>query len=256
MKIYIFADLEGISGVSNSSFVTADGAKYALGCRYITRDVNICAQACFDAGADAVTIRDGHGAGTSIQWHDLIPGVELMQGTAAGVRFPGIEGADAVILLGYHAMAGTTRALLEHSYSSKSIQNMWLNGKLIGEFGIDTLIAGEKGLPVIMTSGCDKLCKEAREFSPEVVTCQVKTSTHQQGCILLSPADAEKRLREKTFEAIQKFKEGRIKPLTVSPAVIRREYVERAEPAEGLVAPRTTEFSAKTVEDAYFGRQR
>ena len=167
MKIYIFADMEGISGVSNSSFVSADGAKYALGCRYITHDVNVCAQACFDAGADAVTIRDGHGAGTSIQWHDLIPGVELMQGTAAGVRFPGIEGADAVILLGYHAMAGTPRALLEHSYSSKSIQNMWLNGKLIGEFGIDTLIAGEKGLPVIMTSGCDKLCKEAGSSPPK-----------------------------------------------------------------------------------------
>ena len=84
----------------------------------------------------------------------------------------------------------------------------------------------------------------------------MKTSTHQQGCILLAPADAEKRLREKTFEAIQKFKDGRIKPLSVSPAVIRREYVERGEPAEGLVAPRTTEFSAKTVEDAYFGRNR
>ena len=252
MKIYIFADLEGISGVSNSSFVAADGAKYGLGCKFITRDVNICAQACFDAGADAVTVRDGHGAGTSILWEEIIPGVELMQGIAAGIRFPGIEGADAVILLGYHAMAGTPNALLEHTYSSKSIQNMWLNGKLIGEFGIDTLIAGEKGLPVIMTSGCDKLCKEAREFSPEVVTCQVKRSTHQQGCILLSPADSGKLLREKTLEAIRKFKEGRIKPLTVSSAVLRREYVERAEPAEGLIAPRTTEVSAKTVEDAFF----
>ena len=254
MKIYIFADLEGISGVSNSSFVTADGAKYALGCKFITRDVNICAQACFDAGADAVTVRDGHGAGTSILWESLIPGVELMQGTAAGIRFPGIEGADAVILLGYHAMAGTPHALLEHTYSSKSIQNMWLNGKLIGEFGIDTLIAGEKGLPVIMTSGCDKLCKEAREFSPEVVTCQVKRSTHQQGCILLSPADSEKLLREKTFEAVRKFREGRIKPISVSPAVIRREFIERCEPADGLIAPRTTEHEASTVEDAFFGR--
>ena len=239
MKIYIFADMEGISGVSGSSFVTADGAKYALGCKFITRDVNICAQACFDAGADAVTVRDGHGAGTSILWENLIPG---------------IEGADAVILLGYHAMAGTPGALLEHTYSSKSIQNIWLNGKLIGEFGLDTLIAGEKGLPVIMTSGCDKLCREAEAFSPEVVTCQVKRSTHQQGCVLLSPADSEKLLREKTFEAIRKFREGRIRPIVVSPAVIRKEYVERMEPAEGLIGSRMTEHKADTVEDAFWGR--
>jgi D-amino peptidase len=254
MKIYIFADMEGISGVSGSSFVTADGAKYALGCKFITRDVNICAQACFDAGADAVTVRDGHGAGTSILWENLIPGVELMQGAAAGVRFPGIEGADAVILLGYHAMAGTPGALLEHTYSSKSIQNIWLNGKPIGEFGLDTLIAGEKGLPVIMTSGCDKLCKEAEAFSPEVVTCQVKRSTHQQGCVLLSPADSEKLLREKTLEAIRKFREGRIKPIVVSPAVIRKEFVERMEPAEGLIGSRMTEHKADTVENAFWGR--
>ena len=43
MKIYIFADLEGISGVSGSAFVTADGGKYAMGCKLITREVNICA---------------------------------------------------------------------------------------------------------------------------------------------------------------------------------------------------------------------
>ena len=47
MKIYIFADLEGISGVSGSSFVLADGANYALGKKYLTADVNACAAACF-----------------------------------------------------------------------------------------------------------------------------------------------------------------------------------------------------------------
>ena len=66
MKIYIFADMEGISGISNSSFVLSDQSEYQRGRQYLTRDVNICAQACFDAGADEVIVRDGHGAGVSI----------------------------------------------------------------------------------------------------------------------------------------------------------------------------------------------
>ena len=254
MKIYIFADLEGISGVSGSSFVLADGAKYALGCKFLTRDINICAKACFEAGATEVIVRDGHGAGTSVLWENILPGVKLVQGATPGVRFAGLDGCDAVILLGYHAMAGTPRAVMEHTYSSKGIQNMWVNGRLSGEFWMDTLIAGEHGVPVIMTSGCDKLCKEAKEFSPDVITCQVKTSTGQQGCILLSPAESEKILREKTFEAIEALKAGKIKPITLSPVTIRTEYIERCEPALGLVAPRTVEHVSDSMEKAFFGR--
>ena len=254
MKIYIFADLEGISGVSGSQFVTADGAKYAMGCKLITREVNICAAACLECGAEEVIIRDGHGAGNSIIWENLIPGTRLVQGQTPGVRFAGADEADAIILLGYHAMAGTPRAVMEHTFSSKTIQNMWVNGELAGEFAIDTLIAGEHNLPVIMTSGCDKLCAEAKAFSPDVVTCQVKTSTSQQGCILLSPAASEQLLREKTKEAIEAFRAGKIKPKTVSPATLRIEYMERCEPPDGLVAPRTVEHKADTLEEAFFMR--
>ncbi|MBO4630671.1 MAG: M55 family metallopeptidase [Lentisphaeria bacterium] len=251
MKIYIFADLEGISGVSGSSFVLADGANYALGKKYLTADVNACAKACFEAGADEVVVRDGHGAGNSVLWNEVDPRVRLIQGVTPGKRFYDIEGSDAVILLGYHAMAGTQNALLEHTYSSKSFQNMWLNGVRAGEFAIDTAIAGDYGIPVIMTSGCDKLCAEAKTFHPDVVTCEVKKSTSQQGAMLLSPDAAHILIEEKTQEAIAKFKAGRIKPKTVSPAVIRKEYVERMEPMQGLCDDRITEVSADTVEKAF-----
>ena len=48
-----------------------------------------------------------------------------------------IVNAYGLILLGYHAMAGTPGAILEHSMSSKSIQNYWINGRLAGEVAID-----------------------------------------------------------------------------------------------------------------------
>ena len=256
MKIYIFADLEGISGVSNSSFVKSDGSgsNYALGRKFLTADINACAAACFEAGADEVIARDGHGGGTSVLWEDLDPRVQLVQGATPGKRFYGIEGSDGVILLGYHAMAGTSGALLEHSYSSKTIQNIWMNGRRVGEFEIDTVIAGDYKIPVIMTSGCDKLCAQAKAFLPTVVTCQVKESTALQGALMLSAQKAHALIREKTLEAIAAMKAGKIKPVTVSPVTIRREYMERMEPMSGLCDDRTTEVTADTAEKAYFGR--
>ena len=251
MKIYIFADLEGISGVSGSPFVAADGAQYAAGRKYLTADINACAAACFDAGADDVVVRDGHGLGNNVIWDELDSRVRLIQGVTPGKRFYDIEGSDAVILLGYHAMAGTRRALLEHTYSSKTIQNMWLNGRKVGEFAIDTAIAGDYGIPVIMTSGCDKLCAEALAFHPEVVICEVKKSISQQGAMLLSAEAAHALIREKTLEAIARFKAGKIKPKVISPAVVRREFVERQEPMLGLCDDRITEVSADTVEKAF-----
>jgi len=253
MKIYIFADLEGISGVSSSSFVLGDGSNYALGRKYLTADINACAAACFEAGADEVVVRDGHGGGYSILWENLDPRVLLVQGATPGKRFFGIEGSDGVILLGYHAMAGTQRALLEHTFSSKNIQNFWMNGRRVGEFEIDTAIAGDYKIPVIMTSGCDKLCAQAKDFLPSVITCEVKKSTAQQGAMMLSAEKAHALIREKTIEAIEAMKAGKIKPVTLSPVTLRREYVERLEPMTGLCGDRTVEFTADTAEKAFFG---
>ena len=181
--------------------------------------------------------------------------VQLVQGATPGKRFFGIEGSDGVILLGYHAMAGTRGALLEHSYNSKSIQNIWMNGRRVGEFEIDTAIAGDYDIPVIMTSGCDKLCAQAKDFLPSVITCEVKKSTAQQGAMMLSAQKAHALIREKTIEAIAAMKAGKIKPVKLSPVTLRREYMERMEPMINLCDDRTTEITAATAEDAFYGRK-
>jgi len=64
-------------------------------------------------------------------------------------------------LLGYHEKALTPGAVLAHSYSSLTIQGMWLNGREVGEIGMDASIAAEHGVPVVMVSGCDKTVAKA-----------------------------------------------------------------------------------------------
>ena len=84
MKIYIFADLEGISGVSNSEYINGSAHFVELGRKFMAEDINSCIAGCFDAGATEVIVRDGHGSGVSVLWDQLIPGVELIQGGSPG----------------------------------------------------------------------------------------------------------------------------------------------------------------------------
>ncbi|MBN2641999.1 MAG: M55 family metallopeptidase [Victivallales bacterium] len=253
MNIYIFADMEGISGVSGSDFVRLDGLFYQDGRRFYTMDINVCIDACFKAGADAVIVRDGHGSGNNLLWSELDPRAEVIQGNSGSTRLPGIKGCSAIILLGYHAMAGTTNALLEHTYSSTSIQNMWLNGERVGEFAIDSTIAAEYGIPTIMVSGDDKVCEEAKNWIPEIVTCQVKTGLTCQGARLLSRETAHKLIREKTIEAIESI--NRIKaPVINKPVKLKKEYVERHQIHIGnnvkMIDGHTIEITSNSLEEA------
>ena len=255
MKIYIFCDMEGISGITQHEHVIAGNALYPIGCKLMEQDINACIEGCFKAGADEVIVRDGHCTGVNVNPLEIDQRAELVQGATPGVRFVGIEDCDAVILLGYHAMAGTPTAVLEHTFSSKTIQNMWLNGKLVGEFGIDATIAAEHNIPTIMVSGDDKICAEALDFIPEIVTCQVKEATGLFGARLLSPQKAHELITAKTIEAIKKV-ESIPKPETSNPTKLKTEVVERkALPSTGIkgiehIDGRTYEITRDTLESA------
>ncbi len=255
MNIYIFSDMEGISGITQRDHVMSGSALYPLGCKLMEMDINACVEGCFQAGADKVIVRDGHSAGVNVNPLEIDPRAELIQGRSGSCRFPGIDACDALILLGYHAMAGTKDAVLEHTFSSAAIQNMWLNGKLAGEFAIDATIAAEHGVPTILTSGDDKLCAEAKAFLPDVVACQVKTGLNVYGAQMLSPQKGHELITAKTIEAIGKIKSIPL-PETTSPAVLKRELVERGtlpsaeSPGITLIDGRTYEISRDTLEKA------
>ena len=258
MKIFIFCDIEGISGIYTKEQVLSTGRYYAEGRELMTAEINACAEGCKAAGADKVIVRDGHGSGGNVVLEKLSPAVdEIICGTSACGRFPGIEECDGLILLGYHAMAGTDRAVLEHSMSSVQIQNYWINGEKAGEIGIDAGIAGELGVPVIMVSGDDKACAEAKNLLPWVETAQVKRGISSFGAILLPPAKGRELIRETAKRAVERIAEKY--PLTYSsPVKFRVELMERnmlPNPAtrEGMtvIDGRTYEIKADTLAEAF-----
>lgn len=259
MNIYIMTDIEGISGIYTREQVTPAGSRFEEGRRYMTEDVNTCVQACKAAGADKVYVRDCHGGSYTLLWDQLTSEADYyICGTTETQRMEALDECDALILLGYHAMAGTRAAVLEHSMSSAGVQNYWINDEKAGETAIDAGIAGEHGIPVIMVSGDDKVCAEAKALLPWVQTAEVKRGVTSFGAMLLPPKQARKAIWDAAFRAVREA--AHATSLTFgSPVRFRAEVTERTQLPMALGKPyyhridgRTYEITAPTLEEAFF----
>jgi len=252
MKIYIATDMEGISGIHNSNQVTPGEVNYGEGRKYLTEEINACVEGCFRGGATEVIVSDSHYGGANVIWHELDGRASYRIGHHENKpdptgRLPGIEGCDGLILLGYHAMAGTAGAMLRHTMNSADWHNFYVNGKASGEIVWDAGLAAEYGVPVIMASGDDKLCAEALDFFPGIVTACVKQGFARFGGILLSKDAARKLITDKSAEAVRRCKE--FKPIEFTlPVTLRLENTERTKAYNNTNKPYMTIIDDRTFE--------
>lgn len=256
MNVFVMVDMEGISGICRSLQVVGEGELYQTARRYLVQDVNACVEGCLSGGAKKIVVRDAHYTGYNFIFQDLHPAAEYIQGSSGRQRMPDIAKFDGLILLGYHAMAGTPEAILEHTMSSGTWQNFYMNGVKSGELVIDAGIAGDHKVPLLMVSGDDKVCKEAREFFKNVITVEVKKGFDVEGGQMLPLERAHELIRDGAARACREYKT--FKPFTVKkPVTMRLELVSRkAVPVRRkdvkVIDGRTYEVKGDTVEQALY----
>ena len=255
MKIYIMTDLEG---VSSSSYISAARNRpdlIAEARKFMAGDINACIEGCVRGGADEIIVKDCHAGGFNVTREMIDPRADFIDGSTPGIRFADIDGSDGLILLGYHAKAGTPGAVCEHTMSSVEWQNVWINGRSIGEIGIDAYIAGEHNVPVIMVSGDDKTCAEAAEWLPHAVTCQVKKGFSCNGARMPSFEKTRALIADCAEKAVRKAKECPVLKPEI-PVIFKLEQVSRSSmpvnPAYRHLDARTWELTAESVERALF----
>jgi len=259
MKVYVMVDIEGISGIYTKPQVLPEEDRFCEGRKYMTGDINACVKGLKAGGADEVYVYDCHGDSYAAIWEDLCDEADYyISGLMPGVRFYGIDDADAIVLLGYHAMAGTQGGVLDHTYSSVHIQNIWVNGRAVGEIAMDAAIAGEKGIPVIMVSGDDKACSEAEEFLEGVKTACVKKGMSTFGAMLLPKEKAHKLIFDKAKEAVENIDKCKLftfeKPMKAEVEVTERTVITNSycAPYKKITGCRTFEVTADTAEQLLF----
>ena len=121
---------------------------------------------------------------------------------------------DALLCVGAHAMAGTEMAFLDHTQSSVSWFDFQIGGVSYGELGQDAIAFGAFDVPLVMVSGDEAACREARTLAENCACAVVKTALCRNKAECLPQAEALERIREAAADGVRRC--GEIKPFKVS----------------------------------------
>jgi D-amino peptidase len=144
-------------------------------------------------------------------------------------------------------MAGTLNGFLDHTQSSASWFNYWVNGRRTGELGQCGLWAGSYGVPTLLVTGDRAACEEARDFFGEIETVSVKEGIGRQHARCLHPERAHEMIRAGARRAMELV--GRVPPHRVEPPLTLRLEYYRSDMADAVARrPGTRRIDARTVE--------
>ncbi|MBW6502409.1 MAG: M55 family metallopeptidase [Bacteroidales bacterium] len=249
LKVFISVDMEGITGVVHSDQVSSGGNDYQMARRWMTEETNAAIQGALDAGAAEIVVNDSHGSMRNILAGEVNPAARLITGSPKPLGM--MQGIDetfhAVILIGYHAKAGTADATLDHTYSGGSISAFKVNGVEIGESEMNAYIAGHFNVPVVMVSGDKAVCAQVRAaLGPQVVVSEVKEGIGRFAANTLTPKEAQKMIRANTTTALKKLNEFKPYKSTV-PYQFEITFLYSHQAEAAMVIPGIERVSARTV---------
>ncbi len=263
MKILIASDMEGITGVTTWDQVTPGHAEYVRFRKLMTQDVNAAIRGAIESGADEIIVADGHWNGSNILVEDLDPRARLNTGSPSPFSMmQGIdESVDAVMFIGYHARNGSPNAVLDHTWSSRTVANVWLNDILTGEYGLNGSLAGHFGVPVIMVSGDQTACAQVVDILGEMEMAVVKNATGRFAAECLTPQVTQDLIFMCAARAVSRLSEGDVSdpfvldtPVRVTVEFFMSDMADRATriPFTQREGTRVS-FSAQEMASAYNG---
>ncbi|UNZ19121.1 M55 family metallopeptidase [Streptomyces sp. 891-h] len=205
MKVYISADMEGVTGLVGADDVQMGGRDYERGRVMMTGDVNAAVRGALAAGAREVVVNDTHSTMRNLLVEDLHPAAALVRGKPKPMgMLQDLDGSfDAAVFVGHHARAGAL-GVLSHSFMGHEIEDMWLDDdRAMGEIGFAYATATALGVPVVALSGCDVACAEAAEWDANVRTAPVKYARDRFAARLRPADEARAAIEEAVREGVR-----------------------------------------------------
>jgi len=217
MKVFISADLEGVAGIVHGEHTQRDGKEHERARKLMTYEVNAAIEGAMEAGAKTILVNDSHGTMRNLIPEELHDAAELITGSPKPLSMmQGIDSSfDAALFVGYHARRGSYTGVLEHTYHGGVINDVLINGKPMGETGINAALAGHFKVPVVLVTGDSVVTDEARSILGSVETVTVKHGVGRFAARCLSPSRARVLIKKgatRALKNVNKFKPFKVKP--------------------------------------------
>ncbi len=256
-KVFISADMEGISGISGSDQLSATGAEYNRSRKMMADDVNAAIRGARAGGATTIVVNDSHGSMRNLRLEDLEPGVSLISHSfkRSGMMEGLDDSFDAAIFIGYHAKAGHPAGLFAHT-GSGVVRDVRLNGRSLGEGGLNTAVAAWYGVPVVLVTGDDVAVKQVAETATDARTVAVKRALNPRAVELRPFAEVHRDIEAAAKEGVaraMKFTPHRAPSYRVEVQFQEIAIPEVAGNLPGMQrpSPDTIAFTTETMPKAY-----
>lgn len=249
LKVYISADMEGITGVVAVEQTNPGNPEYEAARKWMAADINAAIEGALRAGATEIIVNDSHGSMRNIDPDDLNPRAVLISGSPKPLQM--MEGIDdsfaACLFIGYHAMAGTENAVLDHTISGGVVKSVKVNGVELPELGLNAAVAGSFGVPVVFLSGDVAVCKQAKAILGEdLVTAPVKTAIGRLAARLVPAAEARKAIRDRAYDAVKRARQ--FKPFKMSPPyAFELEFLNSSQADMASITPQIKRLDGRRV---------
>ena len=258
MKVYISADMEGITGVNHWDEVEHKKPTFYHQFQdRMTKEVLAACDGALDAGVKEIWVKDAHYSGRNILSEQLPKEVKLIRGWS-GHPYSMVQELDstfnALLMIGYHSMAGRGGNPLAHTMSSSKIDSIYINNQQTSEFFLHGNIAGKHKVPLVFVSGDAGLCEEVKDVSPNTI-CHATMVGVGDSTISIQPSESRNTIRNKVKESLSGDLSYCIwdhpKTYTLKIRFIKQQTAYRASHYLGaeLIDSKTVSFSAKDYDD-------
>jgi D-amino peptidase len=233
-RIYISADMEGITGVVTQEQLGPTGFDYRDARELMTGEVLAAIQGAREAGAGEIVVSDSHGNMQNLLLERLPKDVTVVRGTPRPLSM--MQGIDSdfagVVFVGYHA--GTTNAdgVRAHTFSSATLADVRLGGTTVNEGVWNAALAGHFGVPVLAVTGDEAAVKEVAAQVAGVEQVVVKWPIAFHSARTLTPQAAREKIQAAVRRAVE-HRAGR-RPYTVRTPVDVELRFKNYRPAEVL----------------------
>lgn len=259
MKLFLSTDFEGTSGIVAWEQIIEGNAEYEQGRRLLTAEVNAVINGAMQGGASEFVVNDAHHAMRNLHPQDLAGRATLITGKHKPLyMMQGLdESFDGVCFVSYHGSIGAERAVLSHTYNPGAIWEVRLNGEIVGESGLNALVAAHYGVPIILVSGDEATAHEARNLAPQAEMIIVKESLGRFAASHLHPDVACEMLQagaERAARNIGSMRPPQFQlPVHVEITFLVADMAETAMWIRGVerVSPRTVKVSGEHLLDLY-----
>lgn len=204
MKVFVSSDMEGTAGVVDWEQVRIGGPDHRAFADLTCREVNAAIEGAMAAGATEFLVNDSHGKMANFRPDALAGRARYLSGRLKPrYMMEGLDQSfDAAFFVGYHGSMSANGSVLSHTYFPAAIAEVTLNDAVVGESGINALVALAYRVPVVLVTGDETTAAELAGICPGIRAAVVKRSVTRFAADSLHPEEACERIRAEAQAAV------------------------------------------------------